>query len=55
MTDEAPDADMAEQATPANPLDAAEEDPEEPSGDPEASEWDALEQARVVDLDDETQ
>jgi hypothetical protein len=52
VTDEAPDADVAEQATPANPLDAAEED-QAPSGDPEASEWDALEQARVVELDDE--
>lgn len=48
--DEAPDADVVEQATPANPLD--EDTPPEPSGDPEASEWDALEQAQVVDLDE---
>jgi hypothetical protein len=51
VDDEAPDADVAEQATPANPLD--DEEPPEPSRDPEASEWDALEQAKVVELDDE--
>lgn len=49
--DEASDADVVEQATPANPLD--EDAPPEPSEDPEASEWDALEQAQVVDMDDE--
>jgi hypothetical protein len=49
--DEAPDADVAEQSTPANPLD--EDTPPDPSHDPEAAEWDRLEQAQVVDLDDE--
>ncbi|WP_189169673.1 hypothetical protein [Pilimelia anulata] len=46
---EAPAADAIEQAFPANPADA----PEELPGSPEANEWDAAEQARVVDLDDD--
>jgi hypothetical protein len=50
---EAPDADAIEQATPADPVDAALATPPEISRDPEVSDWDALEQARVVELDDE--
>jgi hypothetical protein len=50
---EAPEADAFEQATPAHPLDAALRRPPEVSRDPEVSDWDALEQARVVELDDE--
>ncbi len=47
---EAPPEDAAEQATPADPS----EEREEPVrvGN-EASEWDAIEQSRVVELDDE--
>jgi hypothetical protein len=48
---EAPDADAYEQAIPADPMD--EQSPPEVSRDPEVSDWDALEQARVVDLEDE--
>jgi hypothetical protein len=49
---EAPDGDVVEQATTANPA-------EEPSGDDapsarfDVNEWDALEQAKVVELDDD--
>jgi hypothetical protein len=50
---EAPDADAFEQATPADPLDAATQLPRQISRDPEVSDWDALEQARIVELDDE--
>jgi hypothetical protein len=46
---EAPDADAVEQATPANPAD----EPEEVRRGLEVDEWDALEQARVVDLDED--
>jgi hypothetical protein len=46
---EAPAADAVEQATPANPA----ETDVEPRLPFEASEYDALEQARVVDLDDD--
>jgi hypothetical protein len=46
---EAPDADAVEQATPANPADA----PTEVHRGLEVDEYDALEQARVVDLDDD--
>ena len=47
---EAPDADALEQSVPADPAEAA---PPEPSRRLEVNDWDALEQARVVDLDDE--
>jgi hypothetical protein len=50
---EAPDADAIEQATPADPVDAALAAPPEVSRDPEVNDWDALEQARVVELEDE--
>jgi len=46
---ETPDADAAEQATPANPADA----PTVVHRGLEVGEWDAVEQARVVDLDDD--
>jgi hypothetical protein len=46
---EAPAADAVEQATPANPADA----PVEVRRGLEVSEWDAVEQAHVVDLDDD--
>jgi hypothetical protein len=46
---EAPAADAVEQATVANPADG---EPEIYRG-LEADEWDALEQARIVDLDDD--
>jgi hypothetical protein len=47
---EAPEADAVEQATPANPADQP-----APTGrlTTEASEYDALEQERIVDLDDD--
>jgi hypothetical protein len=50
---EAPDADALEQSVPADPVTAAEEQPSEPTRDPEVNDWDALEQAKVVGLDDE--
>jgi hypothetical protein len=50
---EAPDADAFEQAIPADPQAAAEEQPPEVSRDPEVNDWDALEQARVVELDED--
>jgi len=46
---EAPAADAVEQATPADPA----EEELEPTQRLEVSDWDALEQARVVDLDDD--
>jgi hypothetical protein len=47
---EAPPEDVAEQSTPADPT----EEREEPVHvDHEASEWDAIEQARIVELDDD--
>ena len=46
---EAPDADAVEQATPANPAD----DPAEVHRGLEVNEYDAVEQARVVELDDD--
>ncbi|MEJ3743393.1 hypothetical protein WEI85_08910 [Actinomycetes bacterium KLBMP 9797] len=46
---EAPAADAVEQATTARPAD---EEPEAHRGF-EVNDWDALEQARVVDLDDD--
>ncbi len=50
---EAPDADAIEQAIPADPVDAALARPLEVSRDPEVNDWDALEQARVVELEDD--
>jgi hypothetical protein len=50
---EAPDADAIEQAIPADPVDAARATPPEVSRDPEVNDWDALEQARVVELEEE--
>jgi hypothetical protein len=50
---EAPDADALEQAIPADPIAAAAERPPEVTRDPEVNDWDALEQARVVELEDE--
>ncbi len=50
---EAPDADALEQRIPADPAEAAEEQPPQPSRSLEVNDWDALEQAQVVDLDDE--
>jgi hypothetical protein len=46
---EASPADVAEQAVPADPAEAA----EEVHFEDEASEWDAIEQARIVELDEE--
>jgi hypothetical protein len=46
---EVPDGDALEQATPANPVDQ----PAEMHRGLEVNEWDAVEQATVVDLDDE--
>jgi hypothetical protein len=46
---EAPPEDALEQAIPANPADRA--DPVRRG--PEVGEWDAIEQSRVVDLDEE--
>jgi hypothetical protein len=46
---EAPDDDAFEQATVANPADA----PVEVHRGLEVDEWDAIEQARVVNLDDD--
>jgi hypothetical protein len=50
---EAPDADALEQQMPADPHEAAAVQPPQRSSNPEVSEWDALEQAQVVDLDDD--
>lgn len=46
---EAPDGDLVEQATVANPVDA----PDEVHRGLEVGEWDAVEQAAIVDLDDD--
>jgi hypothetical protein len=46
-------ADAVEQATPANPIDAAEDETEAPALGLEVPEWDAAEQSVVVELDDE--
>jgi hypothetical protein len=48
---DAPEADAAEQATNADPLDIPDDDV--PSGDIEAPEWDAQEQSREVPLEDD--
>jgi hypothetical protein len=50
---EAPDADALDQRIPADPKQAAQQQPPEPSRSLEVNDWDALEQARVVDLDDD--
>jgi hypothetical protein len=49
---EAPDIDAYEQALPADPREAA-QPPLEVNRDLEVNDWDALEQARIVDLEDE--
>jgi hypothetical protein len=46
---EAPTEDSVEQATPTDPAEL----PVEVLADPEVTEWDALEQARVVELDED--
>jgi hypothetical protein len=50
---EAPDADALDQRIPADPREAARQLPPEPSRSLEVNDWDALEQAKVVDLDDD--
>jgi hypothetical protein len=50
---EAPDADALDQRIPADPKEAAQQRPPEPSRRLEVNDWDALEQAKVVDLDDD--
>jgi len=50
---EAPDADALEQRILADPLADARLRPIEPSRSLEVSDWDALEQAQIVDLDDD--
>jgi len=50
---EAPDADALEQRTPADPREAAQRQPLQPTRSLEVNDWDALEQAQVVDLDDD--
>jgi hypothetical protein len=50
---EAPDADAMDQRIPADPRETARQLPPEPSRSLEVNDWDALEQAKVVDLDDD--
>lgn len=50
---EAPAADAAEQAMPANPVEDSFEEPVQLRRGSEVGEWDAVEQAIVVDLDDD--
>ncbi len=50
---EAPEADAAEQATPAHPGSLEEHEPEPASSSIEAPEWDAMEQRRVVEMEDD--
>jgi hypothetical protein len=50
---EAPDADAQEQRTPADPTEAAQQQPLQPTRRLEVNDWDALEQAKVVDLEDD--
>lgn len=50
---ETPAADAAEQAMPANPVEDPFEEPVQVRRGPEVGEWDAVEQAIVVDLDDD--
>ncbi len=47
---EAPPEDVAEQETPADPAEEADEPVQVGN---EASEWDAIEQARIVELDED--
>jgi hypothetical protein len=47
-------ADAVEQATPANPIDAADDETEEPALGLEVPEWDASEQSIVVPIEDDT-
>jgi hypothetical protein len=49
---EAPDADALDQRTPADPAERARHRLE-PSRSLEVNDWDALEQAKIVDLDDD--
>ena len=51
--EEAPVADAVEQATPANPIDAADDETEAPTRGLEVPEWDAAEQSIVVPIEDE--
>jgi len=50
---ETPEADAAEQATPADPAALDDSELEPASSSIEVSEWDALEQRHVVQLDDD--
>ena len=50
---EAPEADAQEQRTPADPTEAAQHQPLQPTRSLEVNDWDALEQAKVVELDDD--
>jgi hypothetical protein len=50
---ETPEADAAEQATPADPASLEDGEPEPASSSIEVSEWDALEQRYVVQIDDD--
>jgi hypothetical protein len=50
---ETPEADAAEQATPADPGALDDSEPEPASSSIEVSEWDALEQRHVVQIDDD--
>jgi hypothetical protein len=50
---EAPAEDALEQNILADPAQSADDLPTEVHRDPEVDEWDALEQARVVDVDDD--
>ncbi len=52
---EAPEADAVEQATTADPTEPGDEVPEDTEVHPglEVNDWDAVEQARIVDLSDE--
>jgi hypothetical protein len=50
---EAPDVDTLEQRMPADPHEAAEVQPPQRSSSLEVNEWDALEQAHVVELDED--
>lgn len=50
---ETPEADAAEQATPADPGSLDEHEPEPASSSIEAPEWDAQEQRQVVGLDED--
>jgi hypothetical protein len=51
--DEAPAEDLQEQTRPANPADEPVDEPVQVRLDDEVGEYDAVEQARVVDLDED--